>query len=244
MSPQTARTEVLARIRSALRREESPADGASAEAPAPEVPAEAPAAAVASAASAAAAQSGPAPADPSPHPDGAALIELLTDRLIDYDASVALLPAAAVPARIAELLAGARTVVVPHDLDPAHLAALSAEVLPDSAETPLDLATLDAVDAVVTASTAAVADTGTIVLSGPQCGRRAITLVPDRHICLVRTADIVNRVPAAVRIIEERGLVERPQTWVSGPSATSDIELERVAGVHGPRTLDVILVTD
>lgn len=236
MSPQTARTEVLARIRSALRREDATAGGASAEPSGP--------AGTSAAASAAAAQVGPAPADPGPHPDGDALIELLTDRLLDYDASVSLLTAAEVPARIAELLTGASTIVAPHDLDPANLAGLTAEVLPDSADAPLDLATLDSVDAVVTASTAAVADTGTIVLSGPQCGRRAITLVPDHHVCLVRTADIVNRVPAAVGIIEERGLVEHPQTWVSGPSATSDIELERVAGVHGPRTLDVILVTD
>ena len=225
MSPQSARAEVLARIASSLGRTGAPDDSGV-------VPA------------APAAPRAQAPADPGPHLDRAELIALLTDRLVDYDARVDLLPAAEVPARIAALLAGARSVVVPADLEESLVAAVDAEVLRDSADRPLAFEVLDAADAVLTASTTAVADTGTIVLSGPQCGRRAITLVPDRHICLVRTSDIVHRVPAAVGIIEERGLVEAPQTWVSGPSATSDIELERVAGVHGPRTLDVILVED
>lgn len=107
--------------------------------------------------------------------------------------------------------------------------------------TPSDL---DTVDAVVTTATVAIANTGTIVLShGAGQGRRALSLVPDVHICVVRVDQIVDDVPAAVARLIEARLHVRPLTWISGPSATSDIELDRVEGVHGPRTLHVI-VTD
>ena len=100
-------------------------------------------------------------------------------------------------------------------------------------------AELDAVDGALTGCTLAIADTGTIVLDcGPTQGRRALTLIPDLHLCVVFADTVVGTVPEAF----DRISVERPVTFVSGPSATSDIELSRVRGVHGPRNLVVIVV--
>ncbi|MCU6482625.1 lactate utilization protein C, partial [Arthrobacter sp. A2-55] len=95
------------------------------------------------------------------------------------------------------------------------------------------------VDAVVTAAAVALSETGTIMLDGsPDQGRRIISLVPDRHICVLHAGQVVEVLPEAIARLE----ATRPQTWISGPSATSDIELERVEGVHGPRTLDVLIL--
>jgi L-lactate dehydrogenase complex protein LldG len=175
--------------------------------------------------------------------DQDALVHLLVDRLVDYKAQVSVVDAAGVPARIAELLAEARSFVVPAGLDAGWLAGLdggpgAGRLRPDSAAAPLSVAELDSTDAVVTGSAVAVAETGTIILDGsPNQGRRAITLVPDHHICVVQVADIAGILPEALRRIDGT----RPLTMISGPSATSDIELERVEGVHGPRRLDVII---
>jgi L-lactate dehydrogenase complex protein LldG len=173
------------------------------------------------------------------------LVELLTDRLVDYKANVFVEEAAAVPQRLAALLEGTGSYAVPHGLEESLFAAAdtrdggSARRLTDAPGQRLSVAALDAVDAVVTGSAVAVAETGTIILdAGPDQGRRAISLVPDRHICLVRAGDITAILPEALRRLDGT----RPQTWISGPSATSDIELERVEGVHGPRTLDVVIV--
>lgn len=172
-------------------------------------------------------------------------LEQLVDRLIDYKANVFLTPAADVAARLAELLAGSASIVVPHGLDQEWLAGLKDDagklsVHVDSPENRLTVTELDAVDAVVTAAATAVSETGTIMLDGSyDQGRRIISLVPDRHICILQAADIVEVLPEAIARLE----ATRPQTWISGPSATSDIELERVEGVHGPRTLDVIILT-
>jgi L-lactate dehydrogenase complex protein LldG len=168
-------------------------------------------------------------------------VDLLAENLADYRALVHRCTEAELAAVIAGLLAerGARTVVVPAGLEPSWLAAADVEQIADRAEnTPHEL---DRVDSVVTACAVAAAETGTIVLDGgPDQGRRRITLVPDHHICVVRVPDqVVSSVPQALRRLDPA----RPLTWISGPSATSDIELDRVEGVHGPRTLEVVLVS-
>jgi L-lactate dehydrogenase complex protein LldG len=102
---------------------------------------------------------------------------------------------------------------------------------------------LDAADGVLTSCAVAIAQTGTIVLDGGAGqGRRAITLIPDYHLCVVRESQIVELVPEAMAQLEPAARAGRPITFISGPSATSDIELHRIEGVHGPRTLDVIVV--
>jgi L-lactate dehydrogenase complex protein LldG len=167
-------------------------------------------------------------------------VELLAENLADYRAIVHRCTSADLPATLAGMLAarGAKTVLVPPGLDPAWLADADTEQVQDLAEsTPHEL---DRIDSVVTACAVAVAETGTIVLDGgPDQGRRRITLVPDHHVCVVRVPDqVVSSVPQALERLDP----VRPLTWISGPSATSDIELDRVEGVHGPRTLEVVLV--
>ncbi|MEO8283155.1 MAG: LUD domain-containing protein, partial [Pseudarthrobacter sp.] len=143
-----------------------------------------------------------------------------------------------VPALIAGLLADAGSYVVPDGPAPVDSQPGNARRRTDSAAAPLTVAELDSVDAVVTGSAVAVAETGTIILDGsPDQGRRAIGLVPDHHICVVEVKDISGILPEALR----RADGTRPLTMISGPSATSDIELERVEGVHVPRRLDVII---
>src|SRR4029077_21223035 len=132
----------------------------------------------------------------------------------------------------------ARRIGVPRGF-PADWSASLPEPVPD--EPPLDVAALDALDGVVTTCAVAIAETGTIVLdTGPGQGSRAFSLVPDYHLAVVRTGQIVPAVPDAVAALDPA----RPLTWISGPSATSDIELSRVEGVHGPRTLDIVIVAD
>jgi len=111
-------------------------------------------------------------------------------------------------------------------------------------EPPLSARDLDALDGVLTGCALAIAETGTLVLDGgARSGRRALTLVPDLHLCVVEAGTIVPSVPDAVAALSRAASEGRPLTFVSGPSATSDIELDRVEGVHGPRTLDVIVLT-
>jgi len=164
---------------------------------------------------------------------GAPDLDLLVERLVDYRAVVH--RTADVAGTVAEIMGPDKTVVVPPEL-PAGWLPPTVVAWPDDG---LDAARIAAADGVVTAAAVAVAETGTIVLDGsPDQGRRIISLLPDLHICVLRPEQVVAAVPAAVARLDPR----RPLTWISGPSATSDIELNRVEGVHGPRNLHVILV--
>ncbi|MFE7542595.1 LutC/YkgG family protein [Streptomyces platensis] len=169
-------------------------------------------------------------------------LALFADRLVDYRAQVRTCTAATTAAVLAEVLHahGARKIGVPPGLDPAWLAGYDGETVTDSAEVPAP--SLDALDGVVTGSAVSCAETGTIFLDGAAAdqGRRALTLVPDLHVCVVELSSVRTGVPEAVAQLTP----ERPITLISGPSATSDIELERVEGVHGPRTLAVVIRTD
>jgi L-lactate dehydrogenase complex protein LldG len=218
----TARDEILARVRTALRdvpKDESP-------------------------------DAFPVPRDYlSAHTgnDPAALVDLLAENLADYRAHVHRCSGPDLPATIADLLRrhGSAGVVAPAGLPAGWLAAVPENVnrITDSAD--LTARDLDAADTVVTGAAIAIAESGTIVLdAGPAQGRRALTLVPDHHICVLRVPEqVVASVPQAIALLHPARLGPgRPQTWIAGPSATSDIEFNRVEGVHGPRTLDVILV--
>ena len=177
----------------------------------------------------------------------AELMDLLAGRLADYRASVVRATAAELPGAVAAALGrrGARRVVVPAGLSlpgVSNVAALAA-IVPDIETVPDDGLTagqLDGFDGAVTGAAVAIAETGTIVLdaAAPDQGRRAISLVPDYHLCVVRAGQVVELVPEAIARLAGTATL----TWISGPSATSDIELARVEGVHGPRTLEVILV--
>ena len=172
------------------------------------------------------------------HPPGSpTVLELFEHRLVDYRASVTRTDGAPVGDVVVATLAGLG-IDGPVLLAPGLAGDWVADGVPDDgAMTPADL---DRMAAVVTACTAGCAETGTIVLDGsPDQGRRAITLVPDVHVCVVRADQVVHSVPELLARVEPT----RPLTLVSGPSATSDIELDRVEGVHGPRTLAVVLVT-
>src|SRR3954470_6023039 len=150
-------------------------------------------------------------------------LDLFCERVAEYVANVHRIAAADLDAAVARLANG-RTIATPElDIPPAELGGCVA----------------------LTGCALAIAETGTIVLDGgPESGRRALTLVPDHHICVVRAEQIVSSVPEAIARLEPAARAGRPITFVSGPSATSDIELERVEGVHGPRQLDVFVVED
>ncbi|HEX4792068.1 MAG TPA: lactate utilization protein [Actinospica sp.] len=170
------------------------------------------------------------------------LIDLLADNLTDYRAHVHRVgDVAEMPALVAGLLDGPHPrLVVPEGVPSRWLPEKGIEVLDDRG--PLTPAELDAADAVLTSCALAIAETGTIVLdAGSGQGRRVLTLIPDHHICVVPSAGhVVASLPRALGRLDP----SRPLTWIAGPSATSDIELDRVEGVHGPRRLDVILLTE
>ncbi len=168
-------------------------------------------------------------------------IAMLVERLHEYDANVVETSADSLPRTIASVLEGHRQrKVISAD-------GVSAEMLPRDfsfvAEREAGLDELNACDGIVTICTVAIAFTGTIVLThGPGEGARRLTLVPDRHLCVVRADQVVETVPEAFARLA--GRATQPLTFISGPSATADIEMTRIRGVHGPRFLDVVLVRD
>jgi L-lactate dehydrogenase complex protein LldG len=167
----------------------------------------------------------------------AQLLDLLAERLSDYRAVVRRAEPAALLETITAALAerGAWRLVIPPGLELSPLDGV--ELVVDDG---LSARELDGFDGVITAAAVAIAETGTIILDGSAGqGRRALSLIPDYHLCLVQAGQVVGLVPEAVARVRP----DRPLTWISGPSATSDIELDRVEGVHGPRTLDVILIS-
>jgi L-lactate dehydrogenase complex protein LldG len=170
-------------------------------------------------------------------PGSDAALALLEDRLLDYRATVRRTDAAGLRQAVAEALT-ATGEVGPVLLPPQLPAAWAPDGQPDDGT--LTATELDGFSAVVTACRAACAETGTIVLDGAaDQGRRALSLIPDVHVCVVRADQVVETVPELLARLDPT----RPTTFVSGPSATSDIELDRVEGVHGPRTLSVVIVT-
>ncbi|MCY4724664.1 lactate utilization protein C [Nocardioides sp. STR2] len=163
-------------------------------------------------------------------PDRGDLVALFVERVEDYRAIVTRCAADELEQVVRDALGEARAVVPP---------GLGVEVAGATVDDGLTATELDAIDAVVTRAAVGIAETGTIVLDHrPDQGRRAISLVPDLHVCIVDASQVVADVPDAIAVLDPA----RPLTWISGPSATSDIELDRVEGVHGPRTLHVVLV--
>ncbi len=169
-------------------------------------------------------------------------VDRFVERVSEYRAKVHRVEADALPSTIASICSsrGIRRLVLPTDIPEAWIPADLTPLRDDS----LTDAQLNESDGVLTGCALGIAQTGTIVLDrGTHQGRRALTLLPDYHLCVIREDQIVGMVPEAVAALgESAGRPDRPMTWISGPSATSDIELNRVEGVHGPRTLEVLVV--
>ncbi len=185
----------------------------------------------------------PVPDRSLPH---AQVVDLFDERVADYRAVVERADPDTAAARVAGALAGRPPlagsgplrILVPPGF-PAGLVPDDVQVVPDGPD--VAVSELDRCDGVLSTATIGIAETGTIILDhGPGQGRRAATLVPDLHVCVIRADQVVAGVPEAVAALDPA----RPHTWISGPSATSDIELDRVEGVHGPRTLHVVIVGD
>ena len=171
-----------------------------------------------------------------------ATLDRFVERVRDYKSSVYVVPNDGVAAGIEEALRNfsVTRVVAPEDL-PAEWAPKGIGVVPDVG---LSATELDSIGATLTGCALGIAETGTVVLdTGPGQGRRVLTLVPDIHVCVVREDQVVDGVPSAMRALaSELRATRRPLTFISGPSATSDIELSRVEGVHGPRRFALVVV--
>ncbi len=173
------------------------------------------------------------------------IVERIAERVAEYEATVHRVNECDLPREIGQVLQrrGIRRLVVPTDL-PEGWVPEGVETLRDAARSPLSNEELDRSDGVLTGCSLGIAQTGTIVLdAGEGQGRRALTLLPDYHLCVVREDQVVGLVPEAFAKLEDTVTDEgRAITFISGPSATSDIELNRVEGVHGPRALEVLIV--
>ena len=172
-------------------------------------------------------------------PPGADIAELFVERVGHYRATVHRTTPAGLAATIVGVLGAqqAARIVIPAGVPGAWLEGVTAERVHD--DPPLAYLDLDRLDGVITGCAVAIAETGTIILDGgPDQGRRVLSLLPDLHLCVVRADQVVGSVPEALARLSPT----RPLTWISGPSATSDIELQRVEGVHGPRRLEVVFV--
>ncbi|MFI7678187.1 lactate utilization protein C [Actinophytocola sp. NPDC049390] len=168
------------------------------------------------------------------------VLTLLEKQVADYRAVVRRVPESSLPAQIESSLAarGVRVMVTPADV-PSWWRVGECVWSLDAPMWPLPNSALDRADGVLTGCAVAIAQTGTIVLdAGFAQGRRVLTLLPDYHLCVVRADQVVATVPEALARLDST----RPLTFISGPSATSDIELDRVEGVHGPRNLEVLIV--
>lgn len=181
---------------------------------------------------------------PGAHRTHEQVVDLFAEQVADYRAVVERAGTASAPGLVAGALAGRSPlagggplrILVPPGF-PAELVPGDVEVVHDGPD--VAVSDLDRCDGVLSTAAVGIAETGTIILDhGAGQGRRAATLVPDLHVCVVRADQIVPGVPDAVAVLDPA----RPHTWISGPSATSDIELDRVEGVHGPRTLHVLVV--
>ena len=177
------------------------------------------------------------------------VVGTFVEKVIDYKATVVRVQGADVPKAVVEGLkvtGAAHSAVVPVGLDESWVEAIKGAGIDARVDEPqLSKEELNDTDAVVTASAAGIADTGSIVLTHVEDqGRRAITLVPDRHVCVIKASQVVSDVPEAIQIVKPAVHDGHPLTFISGGSATSDIELARVDGVHGPRQLYVIVVDD
>ncbi|MGU3435054.1 LutC/YkgG family protein [Actinomycetes bacterium M1A6_2h] len=162
-------------------------------------------------------------------------VDRFAETVDDYRAQVFRVTESEIGATVARLMNGGRA-VIPADLPSSWVDGVSTVV-----DLGLSVDELDGVDAVITGCRLGIAATGTIVLdAGFAQGRRSLTLVPDHHICIVRAEQVVDTVPQAFAALD----ATRPLTFISGPSATSDIELQRVEGVHGPRRLDVVICSE
>ena len=169
------------------------------------------------------------------------VIELFCERAAEYEARVRRITPHELPAAIADALRqrDARRIALPPGLPGNWLSDTGAEVARHGDDPPLTVAQLERLDAVITGCAVAVAETGTIILdAGSGQGRRVLTLLPDYHLCIVRGDQIVATLAEGLARVDPA----QPQTWISGPSATSDIELDRVEGVHGPRSLHILAV--